>query len=202
MPGRVLRISVACLMAFAVAGCGAESDGAGGSPAQWVSSATPDASDTPKAPATSAPARLVKITSACELLPAGVVVDVLGGSAASKLTAKEDPVERLEEGRIRHGCTYGKGSQEPFSLIVSTRPNRAADAAAAVEAIAEASGVKTTPIDGLGAGGVGYVTGGGIRVVAVAVTYEDELRMVIFSGPKVVPHAKLVEVAERVVVQV
>jgi hypothetical protein len=46
------------------------------------------------------------------------------------------------------------------------------------------------------------VTGDGIRVVAVAVTYEDELRLVIFSGPKVVPHAKFVEVAERVVVQV
>jgi hypothetical protein len=194
----VLRISAACLMALAVAGCGAES-GTGGAPAEWVSSATPDA---PKAPATSAPARLAKITAACKLLPADVVVDVLGGSAASKLTAKEDPVERLAEGRVRHGCAYGKGAQEPFSLIVSTRPNRAADAASAIEAIAEASGVKTTAIDGLGAGGVGYVTGDGIRVVAVAVTYEDELRLVIFSGPKVVPHAKFVEVAERVVVQV
>ncbi|MCW6009112.1 DUF3558 family protein [Micromonospora sp. CPCC 205371] len=199
MTSWVSKTSAMCALALALTGCGAEAGGAGASPVQWVSSATPDA---PTAPATSAPARLAQITSACKLLPADVVVDVLGGSAASKLTAKEDPVERLEEGKTRYGCTYGKGAQQPFSLLVSTRPNRAADATAAIEAIAAASGVKTTPIDGLGAGGVGYATGGGIRVVAIAVTYEDELRLVIFSAPKVVPHAKLVEVAERVVVQV
>ncbi|GLI01781.1 DUF3558 domain-containing protein [Phytohabitans aurantiacus] len=199
MSRRTWKVAAACVMALSLTACGVERPGA---QAEWVSSAAPGTSPTPTAPATSAPARLKTIDSACALLPADVVVDVLGGTAASKLTAKEDPVERLEEGRIRHGCTYRKGQQEPFSLIVSTRPDRAADAAAAIEAIGKASGAKTTPVDGLGAGGVGYATSEGIRVVAVAVTYEDELRLVIFSGPTVVPHAKLVEVAEHVVVQV
>lgn len=192
------RVAAACVVAVALTGCGAEAGGEVGAAVWQAPSATPD---TPRAPATTGPARLKKITSACELLPAEVVVDLLGGSASAKLTAKEDAVERLDEGRVRHGCTYGQGGKKPFSLILSTRPDRAADAAAAIEAIGQASGKKTTAIKGLGAGGVGYVTDG-IRLVAVAVTYEDELRMVIFSAPQVVPHAKLVEVAKHVVGQV
>lgn len=198
MLSRALRVVAACAVGLASNGCAAETSATGGAPVRWVSSATPDA---PQALATSAPARLKEITSACKLLPVDVVVDVLGGSATSKLTAKEDLVEHLEEGRIRHGCTYGRVGQKAFGLVVSSRPKRAADAAAAIEAIAKASGVKTTPIDGLGAGGVGYVTDG-LRLVAVAVKYEDELRLVIFSAPKIVPHAKLVELAKHVVVQV
>ncbi|MEJ3747933.1 hypothetical protein WEI85_32170 [Actinomycetes bacterium KLBMP 9797] len=196
-----LRVVAACAVAVTVTGCGGEAGGSGA--AVWSSpSVTSDV--TPKAPqasATSAPDRVKEITAACKLLPADVVVDVLGGSASAKLTAKEDPVERLAEGLVRHGCTYGQGGKEPFSLLVSVRPNRAADAAAAIEAIGQASGTKTTAITGVGAGGVGYITGAH-RVVAIAVPYEDQLRLVIFTGPKVVPHAKLVEVAKRVVVQV
>jgi hypothetical protein len=195
---RALTVAVAGCYAVAlvITGCGADKRPPGGERSQWVSPPTSSASQAP-----SARARLKEITSACKLLPADVVVDLLGGSATSKLTAMEDPVEHLDKGRIRHGCTYGQKANRPFGLIVSSRPNRAADAAAAIEAIAKASGVKTTPIKGLGAGGVGYVTDG-LRLVAVAVTYKDELRLVIFSAPQIVPHAKLVEVANHVVVQV
>jgi hypothetical protein len=198
MSSRMWKIAAVCAGVLAAGACAAESPGVS---AEWISSAGPQTSSTPDAPATSAPARLAEITSACKLLPANVVKDILGGTSSTKLTAREDPVEHLDEGRVRWGCTYGQGGKKPFGLVVSMRPNRAADAAAAIEAIGEASGTKTTPITGVGAGGVGYVTDG-LRLVAVAVTYEDQLRLVIFSAPQVVPHAKLVEVASHVVAQV
>ena len=187
-------LAAVCLAALGVAACGADESSTG-------DAATRAASPTPAAPVTTAPAGIKQVTSACKLLPAAVVVKLLGGTAATKLAATEDPVEHLADGKVRYTCVYGNNGREPFALTVSTRPNQADTAAAAINAIANASKAKNTRVDVLGSGGVGYVTDGGIRLLAVAVPYETELRMMVFSAPQIVPHAKLVEVAKHVVAQ-
>jgi hypothetical protein len=186
-------LAAVCLSALGVAACGADGSG--------PRDAATRVASPPAAPVTTAPARLKQVTSACKLLPAAVVVKLLGGTAATKLTAKEDPVEHLADGKVRYTCVYGNNGREPFGLTVSTRPNQADTAAAAINAIANASKAKNTRVDVLGSGGVGYVTDGGIRLLAVAVPYETDLRMMVFSAPQIVPHAKLVEVAKHVVAQ-
>ncbi|GAA1899598.1 hypothetical protein [Asanoa iriomotensis] len=176
-------------MAVAVlaAGCGGGEPATGG---EWV--AAP--------PASTAPARLAKVTSACKLLSAATVMKVLGPTSKSTLKARELPVDK-SDGEVAYSCAYGKDGQEPFALTVSTRPDQSAKAESTIETIAAASGVETTPVDDLGTAGVGYVKDA-FRVVAVTVPYETDLRLVIFAAPQIVPQAKLVEVLGQVVTKI
>jgi hypothetical protein len=184
---------VAVAAATALAGCGTASSPEGAGSPTWSESAAPSAA------APTAPARLAEVTSACELLPAKVVIDLLGGNAQTRLKATEDPVENLEAGKRRYTCGYGRDGTVPFALTVSTRPGQASTATDAIDAIADASGVETRRVKARGThkGGVGYVNDG-FRLVALAVPYEDELRLVIFTGPQIVPHSKIAEVAQHV----
>ncbi|GIF75585.1 hypothetical protein Asi02nite_51030 [Asanoa siamensis] len=179
-------------MLAALAGCGG---GDGATAAQWVP-APPSAVP----PSPTAPARVAKLTSACKLLSAEAVMKVLGPTSKTKLKARELPVDK-SDGSVAYACSYGKDGQEPFALNVSTRPDRADGAQEAIDAIADAYD-GSTPVEGVGAAGVGYVTDGGFRLVAIAVPYETDLRLVVFGGPKLVPQAKLVEVAEQVVAKI
>jgi len=191
---RCIGLAAACVTLLNVAACGSDGGrGAEDAGAEWVP-------PTATAPVTTAPARLKKVTSACNLLPAAAVVKLLGGSLQTKLTAKEEPVEEKADGDRRYQCIYGRDGQETFALLVSAAPDQADTAAESIDAIAEASKAKTTRVDGLGAGGVGYAADG-VRVLAVAVPYEAELRLVVFTGPTIVPHSKFVETAEHVVAQ-
>jgi hypothetical protein len=187
---RFVRVAAATVVVLAGSACGGQDAGARGT---WIapSSSTPVAS---------APARLKEITSACKLLPAAVAVKVLGGSANTKLSAEEQPVEKIDANR-RYSCTYGRGGQEAFSFIVQTNPDQADTGRQSIDAIASASGVKTTRIEDLGADAVTYVSEGA-RVLAVAVPYEKELRLLVFSGPTIVPQGKFTELAEHVVTQI
>ncbi|SNT60204.1 hypothetical protein SAMN05421812_11236 [Asanoa hainanensis] len=155
-------------------------------------------SDAPPEP--TAPTRLAKISSACKILPASAVVQVLGSSSGTKLKARELPVDK-SDGEVAYTCAYGKDGQEPFALTVSTRPDKAAAARTTIDNIAAASGAETTPVDGVGEAGVGYVSDS-IRIVVVTLPYEDDLRLVLFAAPEIVPQDKLVEVVEQVVEKV
>ncbi len=156
----------------------------------------------PSAPPTSpkGPARLAKISSACKLLSAETVVDVLGSKSGSKLKARELPVDK-SDGEVAYSCAYGKDGQEPFALTVSTRPDKADVAEKTIDNIAAGVGVETTPVEDLGAAGLGYVKDG-FRVVAVTVPYEDDLRLVIFAAPQIVPQQKLEEVTGKVLAKI
>lgn len=194
---RMVAVTVAGFAALQLTGCG----GGGDSGPAWVAPATPDAAAASGAPATTAPARLARVTSACKLLPAPAVVKILGGSAGTKLTAKEQPVEKKTSGSVRYQCVYGRNGQEPFALTISSMPDRADTATETIDEIVQASGVKTTLVDGLGAAGVGYVQDG-VRVLAAVVPYNKELRLVVFTSPTIVPHQKLVEATQHVVQQI
>lgn len=174
-------------------GCGGGDEP--GSAAEWVA-APPSAPP----PSSTGPARLAKISSACKLLSADALVDVLGSKTGSKLKARELPVDK-SDGEVAYTCAYGKDGQEPFALTVSTRPGKADAAEKTIDNIATGVGVKTTPVEDLGAAGVGYVKDG-FRIVAVTVPYEENLRLVLFAAPQIVPQQKLEEVAGKVVAKI
>jgi hypothetical protein len=188
---RFVGVAAATVAVLAGSACGNDSQDAGAG--SWVES--PSA-----APKTSAPARLKKITSACKLLPATVTVKVLGGSANTKLSAEEQPVEKIDAKR-RYSCSYGRGGQEALSFIVQTNPDQADAATETIDAIANGSGTETTRVDNLGEDAVTYVTEGA-RVLAVAVPYEKELRLLVLTGPEIVPQSKIAELAKHVVTQI
>lgn len=155
---------------------------------------------TSSAPQVSAPARLAQITSACKLLPAEVTVKVLGGSADTKLSAEEQPVDETDT-RRRYSCAYGRDGQEALSFIVQVNPDRADTVRESIDAIANGSGAKTTRIKDLGTDAVTYESDGA-RVLAVAVPYEKELRLLLFTGPTIVPQSKFTELAQHVIPQI
>lgn len=189
---RGFGLAVAVTAVAATIGCGGEAQPPGGA-TQWVSPAESGA------PAASSK-RLAKVTAACKLLPAKKLVDILGGSSGAGLTGTEEPVENLAAGKRRYACSYGRDGNEPFALLVSIRPGQADNAKASVDAMAEAAEGKTTRFTVGEVDGVGYAKDD-FRVVALALPYETELRLVIFTAPKLVPHAKLVEIAQHVVPQ-
>jgi hypothetical protein len=185
-----LVVAGAALALLAACGGGGQAEAGG----EWLAPA-PSAS----APA-SAPVRVKKINSACKLLPAKKVTEVLGSSSKTTLEARELPVDK-SGGEIAYTCAYGRGGQEPFALTVSTRPEDAASAKDRIGNIGRGIGVKTTPVTDLGDAGVGYVKDG-TRVIVVALAYEKDLRLVFFAAPQIVPQTKMVEVAEQVVTQI
>ena len=128
------------------------------------------------------------------------MVDVLGSKSGSKLKARELPVDK-SGGEIAYTCAYGKDGQEPFALTVSTRPDKADVAEKTIDNIAAGVGVKTTRVEDLGAAGVGYVKDG-FRIMAVTVPYEEDLRLVIFAAPEIVPQRKLEEVTGKVLAKI
>ncbi|SCF34378.1 hypothetical protein GA0074695_5843 [Micromonospora viridifaciens] len=173
--------------------CGSDDGQQPNSAAVWEAPAS-------SAPKASAPARLAKITSACKLLPADVTVKVLGGSANTKLSAEEQPIDETED-RRRYSCAYGRDGQEALSFIVQVNPDRADTARESIDAIASGSGAKTTRIKDLGTDAVTYESDGA-RVLAVVVPYEKELRLLVLTGPAIVPQSKLTELAQHVVRQI
>ncbi|MEV0720764.1 hypothetical protein [Asanoa sp. NPDC050611] len=174
-------------MAALAVGCGSEAASSG----EWVPP-PPSA-----APTSKAPVRLAKVTSACKVLPAATVMKVLGPTSKTKLKARELPVDK-SDGEVAYSCAYGKDGQEPFALTISTRPDQAEKAESTIDNIAAGVGVKTAPVDDLGAAGIGYVKDS-FRIVAATVPYEADLRLVIFAAPEIVPQKKLVEVLDEVV---
>ena len=186
----LLGATVVLLAASACSGDGQESAPA----ASWVAPASSSAASA------DGPKRVEQITSACKLLPAAVAVKVLGGTASTKLSAKEAPVEKTGAER-RYTCSYVRGDREAFSFIVQTLPDEADRARESIDNIAQASGAQTTSIDNLGTAAVTYATGGG-RILAVGVTYEKELRLLVFAGPAIIPQDRLTQLAEHIVAQI
>jgi hypothetical protein len=181
---RIVAVGAAVLLS---AGCGGED------PAP-----TWQAPPSPAAPTSAAPARLAKITSACDLLPAAKVIDLLGGNGQTKLSGRELPREKRENGNVWRHCGYGRGGNEPFRLSVATMPDRADTVDETIDAVAEAAGNGSKRIEGLGSAAVGYTEGEGRSVMAVA-PYQKELRVVQFTGPALVPQDKLAEVVRQVI---
>jgi hypothetical protein len=185
--GAFLAVTTAAL---AVTACGA---GVGsGSVSESASPATAAAT-------ASAPARLTKITSACKLLPADVVVKVLGSSSRTKLTAQELPVDQGDS-EPTLGCSYTSHGKEAMAINVVALQDRAGDGATTIDAIASKSGAKITHLDGPGDEAVTYTTDG-TRFVAFAVAYQSELRVVLLTGAPIVPVAKYKELAEHIAPQ-
>lgn len=182
--GALLTVTAAALAAAACAG----GDNPG-SAAEWEAPAAGTS-------AAGAPAPIKKITSACALLPADVVVKVLGSSSGTKLTAEEQPVDQNDTSPTL-GCAYKGKGREVLAINVVVLADRAKDAASVVDGIAQKSGAKVTQLDGLGDAAVTY-TSEGTRFLVFAAAYESELRVVVFTGPPVVPAAKYQELAERV----
>lgn len=192
---RTVGVTAAVVAGLQLTGCGG---GAAPQPA-WVPPATPSApAGSATTPATNA--RLAQVTSACKLLPAPTMVKILGGSAGNKLAAREEPVEK-KTSSTRYQCVYGRNGQESFALTISSMADRADTATETIDAIAKSSGTKTTPVDGLGAGAVGFVDSG-VRTLAAVVPYKTELRLIVVTTPAIVPNEKLVEVTQHVAQQI
>ena len=193
--GAFLAVTTTALAATA---CGGGESSA--SAAEW---ATPAPTTTAPATATStasAPARLAKITSVCALLPADVVVKVLGGSSGTKLTAKEQPVDQSDS-EPTLGCDYTSKGQEAMAVNVVELRDQAGDGAATLDAITSKSGAKVTHLDKPGDEAVTY-TSGGTRFLAFAVAYQSDLRVVMLTGASIVPVAKYEELAEDIAPQI
>ncbi|MGI5145566.1 hypothetical protein ACQEVC_04075 [Plantactinospora sp. CA-294935] len=186
---RSVSLTIAALAVLSAGGCGGDGEPATfGGPVDAVSS--PGAK-----PTASAPARLKEITSACELLPADAVVKTLGGSDQTKLRATEGPP--VEDETTRYTCAYQDGSREALSLVATAFPDRADTVTETIDAIGEGSQAKTTRVDGVGADAVAY-TVDGARVLAFAVPYQQELRLVVLSGPSVIPQSKFAALGKQV----
>ncbi|RNM00972.1 hypothetical protein EFE23_03545 [Micromonospora solifontis] len=72
-------------------------------PAEWVApqvTATASASPTAVRPA--------RVTSACKVLTADAVVDLMGGTSTTRLKAREDGIDDLGDGAKRYTCGYGR----------------------------------------------------------------------------------------------
>jgi hypothetical protein len=182
-----MRLQVAVLTAAAVtlvAGC------ADPESAEWVPA---KAQATPTAASSTAPARLARVTSACKVLTADAVIDILGGTSTTKLKAREDGVEDLGDGAKRYTCGYGRDGNEPFALSVTERPDPNGTAVASIDQIADWADGEARRISGLT-----YVKGR-FRGTAVAVPYRKNLRIAVFMAPRLVPREKLIEVAEHLV---
>lgn len=174
-----------------VAGC-AEPESA-----EWVAAET---RATPAAASPTAPARPARVTSACKVLTAKAVIDILGGTSATKLKAREDGVDDLGAGAKRYTCGYGRAGNEPFALSVTERPDPDGTAVEAIDQIVDYADSDAKRITGLGDGidGVTYIKGA-FRGTAVAVPYRENLRIAVFVSPPQIPRKKLIEVAEHLV---
>lgn len=185
---RFVTLAAAALMVLVSSACGDDADAGS-------TGAAPSFGGPPTATATaSTPARPKTITSACKLLPASVVVKVLGGSDETNLKAKEAPVEEKET--KRYSCGYEDNGREALSLIVTAYPDRADTVKETIDAIAESSEAKTSRIDGVGTDAVAYVTDGA-RVLAFVLPYETDLRLAILTGPSIIPQNKLAELGKQ-----
>ncbi|MFC6021043.1 hypothetical protein ACFP2T_33335 [Plantactinospora solaniradicis] len=185
---RSIVLATATAALLAASGCGGNSDVA---PSGGVS----PAASAPTTKAASAPARPRTVTSACQLLPADVVVTILGSSKGTTLEAKEQPPQ--DEDARRYNCVYGAQGQELLSLVTTTYPDRADTVAETIDAIAKSSQATTTRIDGVGADAVVY-TSDDVRVLAFAMPYEKELRVSVLTGPSIIPQTKYTELARQV----
>lgn len=185
--GAFLTVTAAALTATACGGGDSP-----GSAAEW---STPAAAT----PTASAAVPIKKITSACALLPAEVVVAMLGSSSGTKLTAKEQPVDQ-KDSEPTLGCAYTGKGQEVMAINVVALRDRARDGASTLDAIARKSGAKVTHLAGLGDAAVTY-TSDGTRFLAFAVDYQSDLRVVLFTGAPVVPVAKYKKLAEHIAPQ-
>ncbi|XVV09157.1 hypothetical protein ACQP2X_30465 [Actinoplanes sp. CA-131856] len=171
-------------VAISFAGCG----GAEPQASTWVKPSPPP------------PARLARITSACDLLPAAAVIGLLGGTEQTTLSGQELPAEKNPNGNVWRHCAYGRDGKRPFALSVATMPNRSGTAEETIDAVAQA-GAKPERLDGLGAAAVSYVGDGGRAVMAV-VPYGKELRVVQFTGPELVPAEKLAGAVRHVLAEI
>lgn len=200
MLGSIRHIGVFLVVttaALAVTACGGgESSGSAAERATATAATTAPAT---AASTASAPARLTKITSVCALLPADVVVKVLGGSSGTKLTAKERPVDQSDS-EPTLGCDYTSKGQEAMAVNVVALRDRAGDGAKTLDAITSKSGAKVTHLDKPGDEAVTY-TSGGTRVLAFAVAYQSDLRVVVLTGAPIVPVAKYEELGEHIAPQ-
>ncbi|MEU4564843.1 DUF3558 family protein [Actinoplanes sp. NPDC023936] len=185
MPKRIGSYLVAGATVLLAAGCGGEA------PAPTWQAAPAESSAAPKALP-----RVSTITSACELLPAAQVIEMLGGSGKTKLSAEELPAEKQENGNVWRHCAYGRDGKQAFVLSVATMPDRSETVQETIDAVAKA-GEKPQRIEGLGAGAVGYLEDT-TRAVLAVVPYRKDLRVVQFTGPALVPQDKIADPVRRV----
>lgn len=192
-----MRFHAAVLIAAAVtllAGC------ADPESAEWRAAEAQATASTAASASPTAPVRPARVTSACKVLTANAVIDVLGGTSTTKLKAREDGIEDLGDGAKRYTCSYGRDGNEPFALSVTERPDPDGTVVESIDQIADYADSEAKRITGLGDGidGLTYVKGS-FRGTAVAVPYRENLRIAVFMAPRQVPRNKLIEVAEHLV---
>jgi hypothetical protein len=168
--------------------------------AEWVPAETQATPTAAVAASPTAPVRPARVTSACMVLTADAVIDIMGGTSTTKLKARDDGVEDLGDGAKRYTCGYGRDGNEPFALSVTERPDPGGSVVASIDQIADYADGEAKRISGLGDGidGLTYVKGR-FRGTAVAVPYRKNLRIAVFMAPRLVPRDKLIEVAEHLV---
>lgn len=192
---RPVRMLLALATAALAAGCGSEGSGGTADPA---TSAQPSASAS--AGAGDGGTRAATVEAACPLLTADEVTATLGSSSGTKLESTEGPVDN-SEGQPEYTCTYGRAGTPVLEFKVIVAPGRAGSGADVINAIADASGVETESVDGLGEASVAY-SGDGVRLLATSLAYEQEQRTLIFASPAIVPTEKLAELATLVLARV
>ncbi|MEE6256994.1 hypothetical protein [Plantactinospora sonchi] len=185
---RSVALTAAAAVALGLAGCGGDAgdDASGG--AVWQAPASGAATSRP-------PTRIKTITSGCDLLSAKVVVDILGSSQGTELQAKDSTDTNGDT--TRYNCLYGKDGRDVLSLVATAYPDRADTATETIDAVAEGSNTETTRVDSVGADAVAY-TEENVRVLAFVKPYEQELRLVVLSGPALIPQGRYVDLARKV----
>jgi hypothetical protein len=192
---RSLRIlSLACAITL-TAGCSANADRSPAAQQQPSSLAT---SASPK-PSIRALPPVAKVTAACTLLSSDELKVLLGGTnSQTEVSAVEDKPDLTHNSRT-YGCEYGSGGKYPFSLGIQTFGVASFTPKDAIDAVAQASKVKTHKVAGVGDAGVFYSRKDGISLLAVSKWSHGETRTVYFSAPVAVPEANFINVGRLVI---
>jgi hypothetical protein len=190
---RSIPAVVAIVLTAAAGAAGCDTDSAA---PVWVGP-----SSAPSTSANSADARPTQVISACGLLSSATVVELLGGTAASKISGREGAAEKGKNGAVWRRCLFGRDGRDAFLLDVGVLPGRAGTVKETVDAFAENAATGAKRIDGLGADALGYLDDDA-RVVVSVVPFRDELRVVLFTAPKIVPQNHLEKVVHHVVSQI
>jgi hypothetical protein len=190
------KILLFAVLAALTAGCSTSGD------AEEEASPTTTASSAAATPTPSTAIRsmrpVAKVSSACRLLSAAELKELLGGSASStKVAAKEDKPDPAG-GFVTYTCEYGSDGNYPFALSTQGVVQKGVTPKMSIDAVAEAAKVKTRRVSGVGSAAVYYTLKNGISVLAAVKRSHGENRLATFAAPKVVPGRKFIEVVKLV----
>jgi hypothetical protein len=190
------RILLFAGVAVLMAGCTPTGD-AEQEASPTATASSPSATPTPRT-AIRSMRPVAKVTSACRLLSAAELTELLGGTAgATNVAAKEDKPDPAG-GFVTYTCEYGSAGDYPFALSTQGVARAGVTPKMAIDAVARAAKVKTRRVSGLGSAAVYYTLKNGVSVLVAVKRSHGENRLASFAAPKAAPERKLAEVVKLV----